>query len=45
MRGVLQTLHEFGDEGLWTFLLVTVAMAGSAAPISGAIDIRPSACE
>jgi hypothetical protein len=35
MRGVLQTLHEFGDEGLWTFLLVTVAMAGSAARVAG----------
>jgi hypothetical protein len=35
MRDAFQTLLTFGDKGLWTFLLVTVAMGGAAARVAG----------
>ena len=35
MRGMLQYLFDLGGKGLWVFLLVTVAMGGSAARVTG----------
>ena len=34
MRGMLQYLFDFGGKGLWVFLLVTVAIGGSARNVS-----------